>query len=78
MVLICYVTVKMPQDPNSHKIAQWLNQTGTGGVFQGKMPLSDQPPLGDWRIQVNFEVRVLYDSQLCDEHIVIIIIYKSI
>lgn len=44
------------QDPNSNRIAQWNNETALLGVYQGQLKLSDEPPLGDWTIEVNYEV----------------------
>lgn len=45
------------QDPNRNKIAQWLNVTGQKqGVYQGSLQLSDNPLLGDWKIDVRIGV----------------------
>ncbi|XP_045202749.2 CD109 antigen-like [Mercenaria mercenaria] len=41
-------------DINNNKISQWLGVDDPSGVFQGELQLSDQPPLGDWRIEVDF------------------------
>ncbi|KAH3843062.1 hypothetical protein DPMN_116569 [Dreissena polymorpha] len=52
------------QDPNRNKIAQWLNVTGQKqGVFQGSLQLSDNPPLGDWKIDVDIGVSTVCKSK---------------
>ncbi|KAL4229795.1 hypothetical protein ACF0H5_010186 [Mactra antiquata] len=41
-------------DPHNNKIQHWLNVNNTNGVFQDSLQLSDQPPLGIWKIEVTF------------------------
>jgi CD109 antigen len=45
------INVKV-HDPRQNVISQHLNQSLTKGVFGGKVQLSDDPPLGDWKIEV--------------------------
>lgn len=59
------------RDPNGNGIKQWKGVTGVSntGVIELSMPTSDQPPLGDWTIEVTVKGQKESKTFTVDEYV---------
>ncbi|XP_018414407.1 PREDICTED: CD109 antigen [Nanorana parkeri] len=48
-------TLILPQDPRGKLLEQWMEEEAELGVVLKSFQLSDNPPLGDWSIQVKLQ-----------------------